>query len=261
MAGKLTALFEFELHGIGLPRRADLRASSGIGAVLVPGDPPQLSVDIDGMDEATARAEASRVAYKLYERLLLRFGVNVDYSVPPHIVRATFVPEAAQPSPPTTSVSATFTGNATITAAATAVISEGNLDALVHEVEVRLVTPESPTSAELYAAIDMHVVGLEARTKVVRFLVLYSALALAALFRYHDGRQERVDELLLAQNTALPVQPSPRNAQWDETLYTKLRNDLIHAEERGRDPASAMRAIEASVQEFQRDVALVLSHL
>jgi hypothetical protein len=91
--------------------------------------------------------------------------------------------------------------------------------------------------------------------------VLYSALALAAELKYAKGSQGRVDRLLLAQNPKLPILPSPRKPRATETLYTKLRNDLIHAEERGRDPTSAMRAIEGSVQKFQRDVLLVLFHL
>jgi hypothetical protein len=73
MTGKLKALFEFELHGVGLPRPADFKISGG-SAHLEIGNPAKLSVDIDGIDEVTAQAEASRVARKLYERLLLRLS-------------------------------------------------------------------------------------------------------------------------------------------------------------------------------------------
>jgi hypothetical protein len=261
MTGELIANFEFELRGLGLPRPAEFKTKDGLKARLDPGKPPHLSVRIDGKDEVIARAEASNFAHKLYERLLLRFGANVDYSVPPRLVDSWFTPAAAQPSPPTNSVTASIPANAEIVAAATADISDTNLDALVYEIEVRWVTAVPATSAQLYTAIEMFLVGLEARNRVVRFLVLYSSLALAALFKCGLGTQEKVDELLLAQNAAIPVQPSPRPPHRNETQYTKLRNELIHAEGRGGDPAGAMRAIEGIVQQFQRDVILVLSNL
>lgn len=255
MTGKLKALFEFELHGVGLPKPADFKINGGCAHLEI-GNPAKLSLDIDGMEEVTAQAEASRVVRKLYERLLLHLSLNVDYSVRPRLVSSRFSPAAS--SIPNNAVTASIHANAVVVAAATAIISDVALDALVHDVEVSIVTPPKPPSL-LDTANEMYFVGLESPNRVVRFLVLYSALVLVS----HDGSQEGVDGLLRAQNTKLKVVPSPRKAKKTETLYTKLRNELIHAEEstRGRDPAGAMRAIEGSVQEFQRDVALVLSHL
>lgn len=267
MSGTLKALFEVEVHGVGFPRPVEFSTKHGIRAKLAHRNPAQLWLEVDGPEEVTARAEASRVAQKLYERFLLRFGTNIEYSVRPRLVSsdfstATVESSATKSSPPVNSVSASITGNATLSAVASVDMSEADLVALVHEVEVRIVTPEVPTSAQLYTAIEMYVIGLEARNKVVRFLVLYSALAMAGLFKNHDGSQESVDKLLLAQNPTLPILPPPPSTRRrDETLYTKLRNDLIHAEERGCDPAGAMRAIEENVHDFQRDVALVLSKL
>ena len=255
MTGKLKALFEFELHGVGLPRPADFKISGG-SAHLEIGNPAKLSVDIDGIDEVTAQAEASRVARKLYERLLLRLSINVDYSVRPRLVSSHFSPAASLT--PNSTVMASIPANAVLVAAATAIISDVALGALVHDVEVTIVAPPKPPSL-LDTAIEMYFVGLESPNRVVRFLVLYSALVLVS----HDGSQEGADRLLRAQNTKLNVLPSPRKAKKTETLYTKLRNELIHADEsrRGRDPARAMRAIEENIHDFQRDVALVLSQL
>jgi len=106
----------------------------------------------------------------------------------------------------------------------------------------------------------MYAVGLESQNKAVRFLVLYSALALAALFKWHDGKQQNVDKLLRETNSQLTVSPAPKTGK-DETLYTKLRNDLVHAEERGSDPAGAIAAIEAHIDQFQNDVSMALSGL
>jgi hypothetical protein len=55
------------------------------------------------------------------------------------------------------------------------------------------------------------------------------------------------------------VSPTTKNVQ--ETLYTKLRNDLIHAEERGCDPTADIAAIEKHIAQFQHDVWLVFSNL
>jgi hypothetical protein len=107
----------------------------------------------------------------------------------------------------------------------------------------------------------MYVAGVGSPDGVVRFLVFYSALALAALFRFGNGSQQKVDQLLLALNPSLPVTPSPRNSNINETLYTKMRNDLIHAEDRGCDPTAAIAAIQTKITEFQRDVAAVLLNL
>jgi hypothetical protein len=96
---------------------------------------------------------------------------------------------------------------------------------------------------------------------VVRFLVFYSALALAALFKFGNGNQQKVDQLLVTRNAAIPQSAHPKRPTVMETIYTKLRNDLIHAEERGCDPAAAIEAIQAKITEFQRDVAGVLLNL
>ncbi len=91
--------------------------------------------------------------------------------------------------------------------------------------------------------------------------MFYSALALAALFKWHNGRQQDVDKLILDRNLAVTQTVSPKNKRMKETLYTKLRNDLIHAEERGCDPAGAIAEIEKHIAQFQKDVSLVFSHL
>ena len=125
---------------------------------------------------------------------------------------------------------------------------------------MRLITPQPATSAQLYTAIAMYTAGLESPNKVVRFLVLYCALALAALFKWHSGKQQNVDKLLQERNSQLTPLRSPKPGKV-ETLYTKLRNDLLHMEERACDPAAAIAAIEAHIDQFQHDVSLVLSGL
>src|SRR5262249_42704718 len=147
------------------------------------------------------------------------------------------------------------------TGTVTSPLSQPDLDALVADIQLRATTPKVPTSAQLYAAIEMFAAAIEAQNAVVRFLILYSALMLAALFKWHQGGQQQVDRLLLQTNSAIPTSACPRKMHMQETLYTKLRNDLIHAEERGWDPPAAIVAIEKNVSRFQQDAALVFSTL
>ena len=65
----------------------------------------------------------------------------------------------------------------------------------------------------------------------------------------------------MAVNSAITMSVSPKNKSVQETLYTKLRNDLIHAETRGSDSAAAIAAIETHVAQFQHDVSLIFSQL
>jgi hypothetical protein len=164
---KLKALFEFKLHGVGLPKPADFKTSSGISAHIEPGNPVKLSVDIDGVDEVKAQEAASRVASELYKGLLLHLSVNIDYSVRPRLVSSHFSPTAAASSAPKSTVTASFKALAEIAAAATVVISDVAFDALVHEVEVRIANPPKPSSL-LDTAIEMYFVGLESPNRVVR---------------------------------------------------------------------------------------------
>jgi hypothetical protein len=136
-----------------------------------------------------------------------------------------------------------------------------DLEVVAREVEVRVISPQPPTSVQLYTAIDMYLIGLESENMVVRYLVLYSATALASLFRSHRGNQQSIDALLLAEEPSIPCSPSPRNPQLTETLYTRLRNELIHAEERGSDPTAAIANIEKNARAFQAIVARVLAKL
>jgi hypothetical protein len=257
--GRLEQLFEFKLDGVELSAEAQFHVPTlGLEAQLSPGTPVKLSIQIEGTTKPEAQERADSFVQKLYRRMLLRFGPNIRGSTAPRCISRTFTPlQTSSPS----SLAATITGSSTVAAVITALLAPTEIEALVHDVEVRVVTPRLTTSAQLYTSISMYVAGIESQNRVVRFLVFYSALSLAALSRLKDGTQQNVDQLLLERNSGLAVTSSPRNSNVNETLYTKLRNDLIHAENRGRDPAGAIAAIEANISQFQRDVSSVFSNL
>jgi hypothetical protein len=123
----------------------------------------------------------------LYFRFLLRFGGRITKSESPRLLGKTV---ATNGSVSATAVVAILPR---IKVSATGIVSsplpQPELDALAADLNLRLITPRVPTSAQLYAAIEMFAAGIEAQHPVVRFLVLYSALALAALFRWGEGGQ------------------------------------------------------------------------
>ncbi len=257
-AGTLDQTFEFSLHGVELPSATAFEVPAhGLTARLEPGTPLRLKVSVlhTTKNEASSRAEV--FVMQLYRQLLLRFAASIERSEPPRGMHQTFAP--AGPSP-ATHAAASLT-MVQVGGSPPNLLSQREIDAVAKEVELRLTTSQPATSAQLYTAIDMFTFGLESPNKVVRFLVFYSALALAALFKWHNGGQEHVDKLLLAIDPELSMSPSPRNRNKTETLYTKLRNDLIHGEDRGDDPASAIAAIEAYLERFQRDASRVFSNL
>lgn len=106
----------------------------------------------------------------------------------------------------------------------------------------------------------MFSLGILSEDAVVRFLILYSAVALAALFKWGSGKQENVDRLLQEAVPSLETTASGRNGKM-ETLYTKVRNDFVHAEERSADPSKPMQEIHQILREFQGAVAAVLKRL
>ncbi len=252
----LEQVFELPIEGIELSERTPLRMpSQGVLAELRPGTPIRLWTEVQGVCEQVAEARSWVLAQLLYQRFLLTFAEHVVRAAPPRLLTRKFA------SGDTATATAALDINAVsaMQMRATVVVAQTAVDEFVRSIELRAVTPQPPTSADLYIAIDMFTAGLEATNSVVRFLIFYSALALAALFKWHNGRQPKVDQLILAVNPSIPCSTSHRGQR--ETFYTKLRNDFIHAEERGKNPPQAIRAIEANLSSFQTDVATVFRNL
>lgn len=221
-----------------------------------------LRTEIKNITERVGSNLAARTAQEVYERLLMEFGGDVYLSVEPEVMDSHFTPKTRFTPKNSSSVRQPKSGKLqTKGLAPRRIITLGpeKFEALAREVEMRLATPQPPTSAQLYTAIKMFSVGMQSDDKVVRFLILYGAITIVALFKYHYGSQNRVDQMVRNVNTTLPMF-RVKNRE-PETLYSKLRNDFIHAEDRGCDPTGAMRAIEQHIGQFQRDVALLFKSL
>jgi hypothetical protein len=261
--GRLEQRYEFELQGVKLLDEMQFHVPEySLRARLQhSGTPLSLFLRIEGTTQAEGEGRAALFVQELYRRLLLRFAPRIHGAMPPRCIDQAFRIPATDSSP--FGVTRTpVTGKITVEGQRPIVgLSSAELGGLAAEVRLRLVTPQVPTSAQLYTAIDMFIIGLESPNRVVRFLVFYSAMQLAALFKWHQGWQEKVDELIRERNPDFPSWPSPKKKRKPEGLYTKLRNDLIHAGERGIDAAGAIAAIEAHIDQFQRDASAVLLNL
>jgi hypothetical protein len=248
--------FELSLQGVEIPLPANFEVpEQQLTAELKNGGELQPTVCLLDVSEQEADERAYRFAQELYMRFLVRFGDHIERSGSPRLIKKIFTTDGS------TSTTAIVMGQALTIGHGRFSLSQRDVVDLAKDVQLRVIAPQVATSAQLYAALGMYATGLESQNKVVRFLVFYSALALAALFKWHDGRQQNVDRLILARNPQITMSASPRNKTVQETLYTKLRNDLIHAEERGCDSAAAIAAIEKHVAQFQHDVSLVFCHL
>jgi len=198
---------------------------------------------------------ARRIIEDLFDELLLTFAHHITEVVPVVLGRPTFI-DASGRETLLINVSDVISFGST-TGHTPYAPSEAEINTVASRVRWHLKTPSVPTSAQLYAAKRMFSIGMQTEDEVVRFLILYSAVALAALFKWHDGKQENVDKLLQEATPSLVRAPTGRNGKM-ETDYTKIRNDFIHAEERAVDPSEPIQKIHQRLKEFQRDVAAVL---
>ena len=257
--GTLEQTYRMVIRGIDLPgpQKISVPAKS-VKATIDYQDAFILRIEIDDTTRDAGSALADQMAQEIYERFLLEWAVNVELSAAPQVFESSFTSKDSTAEAKTATVKPV--GEGALIARGTVTPPQWKFEKLAWEVEIRLRTPQLATSAQLYTTIKMFSVGMQSDDKVVRFLILYSAITLAALFKHHVRTQEKVDELLKAVNSTLPINPTGKGGKL-ETLYTKLRNDFVHAEERGYDPEGARRDIEQHIMDFQRDTALIFKSL
>jgi hypothetical protein len=137
-------------------------------------------VRVIDVSEQAANARASKFAQELYCRFLLKFGDEIKLSEPPRRIRTRAHCSCGKWWD---AILNKAKGKRIVATRSTTILSPLKVSEVARDVELRAITPQVPTSGQLYAAIAMYATGLESQNKVVRFLVFYSALALAALFK------------------------------------------------------------------------------
>ena len=218
-----------------------------------------VTVQIRNISKDEGRGLARRIIEDLFDELLLTFANHITEVVAPKPGSPTFVDALGNETrlieiPSGVMSFGSTPGHTPFTP------SEAQIDTVANRVRFHLITPQPPTSAQLYSAKRMFSIGMQSEDEVVRFLILYSAVALAALFKWHSGKHSNVDRLLQEANPSLVPAPTGRKGEM-ETVYRKIRNDFIHAEDRSVDPSVPMQEIHRRLREFQRDVAAVLNML
>lgn len=219
-----------------------------------------LKVEIGNTDQVSGSALAIRVAEEFWSLLVAEFAYHIKFSSEIKPGSSTFAPSSS--SDPTT-IRVKVADELSIKVGSDVILfspSCSEITALAKQVDWKLKVPEMPISADLYIARKMFRVGLQFGDKAACFLTLYSATSLASLFKSGKCSQNAVDDLLKLANPGLPSSPRPSGPRKGEpeSLYTKLRNDFVHAEERGKDPVVARNAIETNSAAFQQDVAILL---
>ena len=193
-----------------------------------------------------SNALAARIADAFYERFLFRFVSQIESSSAPRLEGRS---------------SLKLGGSAKHGLLLS--VDPADVLPLVERVVMEVEAGQPPFAAALYSARRMYRVALESSDEVVSYLILYTALSLASLFKFgaEQGRdQESLDRWILAEDRL--VQTFRRKGKLTpETLYTYLRNQFIHAEDRGADPERAIEEIRANLGSFRKLVAAMLGKL
>lgn len=112
--------------------------------------------------------------------------------------------------------------------------------------KITKITLLSSNSAPIY--LDMFKACLQIENFYVRYLFLYSILGTIAYLKGYKPGQGAVDQLILAIEPNTPKTKNHHNNRL-ETLYTRLRNELAHADDRIK--RSSDRPTEKLAKVFQ----------
>ena len=263
--GTFSQNFEMDLRGVDL---------GGLTCVPVPaknltatlakkdGETLTLTITIEKTTEDAGRRLAEWAAQVFFESIINQLTYDIQEIAAPRRDSSSFSPASEESGHRAMIVGDQI--SAQDGAAVSISPSQSQLEAIKKCFEFGLTIRPFAPAATLDQAKGMFFIGMESENRVVRFLIMYSALLLVVPFKDSatEPLQEELDQLLLKANPTLPFEPTgkPRSGKpKKETLYTKLRNDFIHAEKRGCDPTAAIEAIEQNIAAFQRDVAKVLT--
>ena len=223
-----------------------------------------LKITVEKTTEDAARALTNWAARVFFESIINQFANDIQEAAGPRAESSRF-----DPAPEESESATRFLVGEQISIHCGSVAvplrpSQAQLEAIKKRFEFGLTIQEFAPAAVLYKAREMFFIGMQSADKVVRFLILYSAVGLMVSFKNSnsDLKQHEVDQLLLQVNPTLPYEftgKTKAGSPKEENLYTKLRNNFVHAEKRGSDPTAAIHAIEQHIADFQRDVAKVLN--
>jgi hypothetical protein len=134
----------------------------------------------------------------------------------------------------------------------TAIAKVKTLQDALSDFGLRLAAPPPVFATDIVIARQMYFAALKAENRASRFLIIYTALAVFSTFKLgtRGGTQDRIDRILTSEDPTLPMATPPGRTR-AETEFTKARNEFLHAEERGRIPATALAIVEGLTPRLQ----------
>ena len=91
--------------------------------------------------------------------------------------------------------------------------------------------------------------------ELARFMFFYNIL-----LQLHNDIQRQVDAFILQERPDVPQSPSPRSQGRNETVYTRLRNEVGHRRA-GTTPEQTRREIQENIAAFQELVRTAISRV
>lgn len=262
--GKYEATFKLIVRGFSISAPAESVSMDGqirisLGA---DGDEALLVISLDDVSEEAAAVQAERIAISVHEWLLLDLGNAIEEARPPRCIQASFKALDA-PSAPTiraaTGVLALVGGTPSIVRG----FGPERVSPILDRALLQLDVEQPAIAGMLYASRKMFRVAMETDDAVASFLICYSALSLAALFklgRKNGGGQKGVDLLLMTEDASIRQRAVTRTDGTTslETPWTEVRNQFVHAEDRGADPESAAKGMSTHLASLRDLTARIL---
>lgn len=260
--GKLNQTFVGTIQGINFATPLDFQMPGfGLrGSVSSEDSRIVLKVEISNTEEVAGSRLGIRVAEEFWGVLVAEFSYHIRLSSEVRLESSNFAPSAISGAAP---VRVKVAEQLLVNDCSTVTLfnpDASEITALANNVDWKLKVPEMAILTDLYTARKMFFVGMQIQDHAARFLILYSAVCLASLFKSSNCSQSTVDDLFKLANSSLPfstIPSGPKKGKY-ESLYAKLRNNFVHAEGRGKDPVTARHAIESHSPEFQKDVSILL---
>ncbi|MFT3840755.1 MAG: hypothetical protein QM723_27440 [Myxococcaceae bacterium] len=259
--------FEFEVDGVEFAGSA-VGNDGGCSLTVTPhssGFTLHVELSAEGLTRAAGEERAKRACDRFHLSFLKKFAGSIQYSRRPVACSPQFTPEAAGAP-----LQAAVHGRATVTGLLGALAQPNDLARLLVDAASSSIASTPAFAGALISAREMFATALESRDPVVRFLILYSAVSLARIFKFGGKRlpQAEIDAWMLTFDPAIPqvlrpqdLQPKPPNPPTYETRPTALRNAFVHAEERGADPERAAKEMTTYLGEFQVLAAKIFASL
>nr|HEX4317761.1 hypothetical protein [Kofleriaceae bacterium] len=210
----------------------------------VAGDGMLITTTISDVTQADGERAATGLVNATYEHALINLATYIESSSPPNLQSAAF-----EPVTPSSVATGTALGTSTGSAPGCACLAPTFVEpTLAMALQYRAPRQAAPHAI---AARRMFRIAMETTDAVASYLVCYSALALGARVAGLGGDQKAVDALLRGTEPSIKLRRTSRGGKdRDESEYTRIRNEFVHAESTGA-PERAATEMHAHLQVFR----------